>query len=161
MADTSPQPRRQRRTFIERRTDKIVNARSLTVGLAVTFVLLALAGAVVIWIVDKHDFPSLGLATWWSLQTVTTVGYGDVVPTTVVGRLIGGVELVLGVSFVAFLTAGVTSNVIQREGARAEEADNAQRQQEAKAILDALAESRGAITALDTRLDAIESKLSG
>jgi voltage-gated potassium channel len=161
MADTSPQPRRQRRTFIERRTDKIVNARSLTFGLAMTFVLLALAGAVVIWIVDQHDFPSLGLATWWSLQTVTTVGYGDVVPTTVVGRLIGGVELVLGVSFVAFLTAGVTSNVIQREGEKTEQADNAQRQQEAKAILDALAETRGAITALDTRLDAIESKLSG
>jgi voltage-gated potassium channel Kch len=161
MARPHLKPRAERRTFIERRTDKIVNARSLTVGLAITFVLLALAGAVVIWIVDRHDFPSLGVATWWSLQTVTTVGYGDVVPTTVVGRLIGGVELVLGVSFVAFLTAGVTSNVIQREGARAEEAENAEREQEANAILDALTETRNAITALDSRLDAIESKLSG
>src|SRR6476659_7219346 len=95
------------RALAIRRVRRIANARSVTWGLAVTFVLLALVGAVVERIVDPHDFPTLGLALWWSLQTVTTVGYGDVVPTTNVGRFIGGIELVIGVSFIAFLTAGV------------------------------------------------------
>jgi voltage-gated potassium channel len=69
-------------------------------------------------IADPHNFPSFGLAVWWALQTITTVGYGDVVPTTALGKVVGSVEMVIGVSFIAFLTAGVTSTVIQRGGRR-------------------------------------------
>jgi voltage-gated potassium channel len=90
---------------------------------------------------------------------VTTVGYGDVVPTTVVGRLIGGVELVLSVSFVAFLTAGVTSAVVERSGAKSEELKRDRQERDARTIVEALTETREAITALDRRLDTIESKL--
>src|ERR1700675_3027803 len=110
MTDHSdPAPQTPGGTLMERRVQRIVNARSLTIGLAVTFVLLAFVGAIVMRIVDHHNFPSLGLAVWWALQTVTTVGYGDIVPTTTAGRVIGGIEMVLGISFIAFITAGVTS----------------------------------------------------
>ena len=111
-------------------------------------------------IVDPDNFPSLGLAIWWALQTVTTVGYGDVVPTTAVGRVIGGIEMVLGISFITFLTAGVTSIVIQRGSAKAQAVERAQDEHDAKTILDALIETRAAITALDARLDRIESKIT-
>ena len=127
-------------------------------GLAITFVGLAFVGAIVMRIVDPDNFPSLGLAVWWALQTVTTVGYGDVVPTTAVGRVIGGIEMVLGVSFIAFLTAGVTSTVIQRANAKAQVAQHAQDERNAETILDALVETREAITATNARLDRIESK---
>ena len=90
-------------------------------------------------IADPDNFPNLGLAVWWALQTVTTVGYGDVVPTTVFGRVVGGIEMVLGVSFIAFLTAGVTSTVIQRREAGTAEDERAQREREVETILDALA----------------------
>ena len=56
------------------------------------------------------------------------MGYGDVVPTTAAGRFIGGPEMVIGVSFIAFLTAGVTSAVVQREQAGA--AEDEQRREE-------------------------------
>jgi voltage-gated potassium channel len=147
-------------SLIDRRVRKIVNARSVTLGLAATFVLLALVGAVVERIVDPHDFPSLGLALWWSLQTVTTVGYGDVVPKTDLGRVVGGIELVLGVSFIAFLTAGVTSAVVERAGAKSEELKRDRQERDARTIVEALTETREAITALDRRLDTIESKLT-
>jgi voltage-gated potassium channel len=111
----------------------------------------------VIRILDEHDFPSFGLAVWWALQTVTTVGYGDVVPTTDAGRLVGGVELVLGVSFVAFLTAGVTSTVVQRGQAGAQDAERAREERDLHTIVDALTEIRDAIADLDKRLDDIES----
>ena len=39
-------------------------------------------------VADHDNFPSIGRGMWFSVQTVTTVGYGDVVPTTVAGRLI-------------------------------------------------------------------------
>ncbi len=129
-----------------------MNARSVTVGLAATLLALSLVGAVVMRIADAHNFPSLGLAVWWALQTVTTVGYGDVVPTTAAGRVVGGIEMVLGVSFIAFLTAGVTSTVIQRGQAQAQGADASQQQQDVQTIVDALTEIRQAIADLDTRL---------
>jgi voltage-gated potassium channel len=156
-SDLAPGP--GQRPLIERRVRKIANARSVTVSLALTFVVLAFVGAIVIEIVDRHDFSSFGSAVWWALQTVTTVGYGDVVPTTRVGQVVGGIEMVLGVSFIAFLTAGVTSTVIDRAEASAKEADRVNDERRTQAVLDVLAETRGQIAALDKRLDAIESKL--
>ena len=150
---------RHHMSLIDRRVSKIVNARSVTLGLATTFFLLSLVAAIVIRLVDHHDFPTLGLAVWWSLQTVTTVGYGDIVPTTDIGRVIGGAELVLSISFIAFLTAGVTSTVIHNQESRAQAADRAKQSDDAQAILEALTQAREAITALDSRLASIEAKL--
>ena len=150
-----------RGTLIERRARRIANARSATVGLAVTFVVMALAGAMVIRLLDERDFPTFGLAVWWALQTVTTVGYGDVVPKTDVGRFVGGVEMVLGVSFIAFLTAAVTSTAVRRGQAGAEEAERAREARDLQTMVEAMSDLRQAVGALDTRLDRIESRLGG
>ena len=157
--DSDPAPRTEP-PFIERPVQRIANARSVTFGLAAAFVLLSVVGAIVMRIVDQDNFPSLGLAVWWALQTITTVGYGDVVPTTDAGRVVGGIVMVLGVSFIAFLTAGVTSTVIQRGGAAATEADRAHQERRHQTIVDALTETRNAIAELDKRLDQIESRIT-
>ena len=68
--------------------------------------------------------------------------------------------MVIGISFIAFLTAGVTSTVIQRASAKAQAVERAHDERDAKTILDALVEARGAITELDARLDRIESKIT-
>ena len=119
---------------------------------------LALVGAIVIRIADPDNFPSFGLAVWWALQTVTTVGYGDIVPTTSLGQVVGGIVMVLGISFIAFLTAGVTSVVVQRGQAGAEEAERLREEKDLQTIVDALAEIRGAIADLDKRYDNMESR---
>jgi voltage-gated potassium channel Kch len=154
----APEPGRP--SLVERRIQRVADARFLTVGLALTFLLLAFVGAIVIELIDRHDFSSFGSAFWWALQTVTTVGYGDVVPTTRSGQIVGGIEMVFGVSFIAFLTAGVTSTVIQRGDVKAKEADRAHLEGETQRILDALTDTRGDIAALDKRLDVIERKMS-
>ena len=156
--DVTPPP--ERPSFVERRVRRIANARSLVLGLSLTFFGLAFVGAIVMRIADPHNFPSLGLAIWWALQTVTTVGYGDVVPTTAVGRVIGSIEMVIGISFIAFVTAGVTSTVIQRASAKAQAVERAHDERDAKTIFDALVETRQAITELDARLDRIEAKVT-
>jgi voltage-gated potassium channel len=152
-------PNTERRSLTERQVRRIANARSVTIGLAVTFLALAFVGAVVIRIADEQDFPSFGLAVWWALQTVTTVGYGDVVPTTNLGRVVGGVVMVMGVSFIAFVTAGVTSTVIRRERTGAEEAERAQRERDLQSIGHSLAEIGRGISDLEKRLGGIESRL--
>ena len=146
-------------SLLERRVERIANARSVTLGLAATTLALALIGAVAIWIVDEDDFTSFGSAVWWALQTVTTVGYGDVVPTTRVGRVVGGFTMLIGASFMAFLTAGVTSAVIHRGQAEAQEDERTRSERDLRTVVGALAETRDAIAALDKRLENIESRL--
>jgi voltage-gated potassium channel len=140
-------------SFVERRIRRIVNARSVTLGLAVTFVGLALVGGVIIRFVDDENFPSVGVGIWWALQTVTTVGYGDVVPSTFAGRTIGGLVMVIGIAFISFVTAGVTSTLVQRSAREGSEADRAHQEEIAERIVDQL-------TDLGKRLDAIDSKLA-
>ena len=63
----------------------------------------------------------------------------------------------ISVSFIAFLTAGVTSTVIQRGQTQAQESEGVKRERDVQTIVDALAETRQAITDLDKRLESIES----
>jgi len=147
-------------SLIERRVQHVVNARSATVGLAGTFVGLAVVGAILMRFADPHNFPSIGLAIWWALQTVTTVGYGDVVPTTDAGRIVGGVEMVIGVAFIAFVTAGVTSAVLQRGQVQEQEAERRRDEQNTQSVIDALAQTEDTLKELGDRLAGIESKLS-
>ena len=89
-------------------------------GIIASFtVVITVAGGVVAWLTERHDFPSLGAALWWSLQTVTTVGYGDVVPTTTGGRVIGAVVMVTGIGFLTVITAAVTAVLIETGRRRA------------------------------------------
>ncbi len=78
-----------------------------------TFV-LTLAGGFGAWLIDRKDFDGLGDALWWAVQTVTTVGYGDVVPEHVSGRLIGVVLMLQGIALLTVITAAVTATLIEQ-----------------------------------------------
>jgi voltage-gated potassium channel Kch len=150
----------KQRSVVERRIQRIINARSVTLGLAVTFVFLALIGGILIRFVDHENFPSVGLGIWWALQTVTTVGYGDVVPTTLAGRVIGGIVMVIGIAFISFVTAGVTSALVRRAGEESRAADRAHVIENTQRIIDELAKNGQALADLEQRIEAIDSKLA-
>ncbi|HYX98276.1 MAG TPA: ion channel [Mycobacterium sp.] len=57
---------------------------------------------------------SFGKALWWSITTVTTVGYGDVYPVTNTGRVIAVLLMIGGISLVGVVTAALASWVIER-----------------------------------------------
>jgi voltage-gated potassium channel len=84
--------------------------------LAVTII-----GGVLIWLVDHDEFPNLGTSLWWSLQTVTTVGYGDVVPHATSGRVIGAVLMLQGIGFITVVAAAVTASLIEQARGRSDE----------------------------------------
>jgi voltage-gated potassium channel len=64
--------------------------------------------------VDHKNFTTLGQGLWWAVQTVTTVGYGDHVPTTAAGQLMAAAVMLLGLAFLAVITAAITSTFVAR-----------------------------------------------
>jgi voltage-gated potassium channel len=79
---------------------------------------VAVAFAALMRLVDQEDFPTFGLALWWAVSTVTTVGYGDVVPTTATGRGIASVLMVIGFASLSLLTGIVASLLVQERSER-------------------------------------------
>lgn len=57
---------------------------------------------------------SFGKAVWWSITTVTTVGYGDLYPVTVTGRCIAVALMLGGISLIGVVTASLASWIVQR-----------------------------------------------
>ena len=68
--------------------------------------------------VDPKTFHTVWSGMWWAVETVTTVGYGDIVPQQTAGRLIGGFLMLGGLSLLAVVTAAVTSGFVSRAQAR-------------------------------------------
>lgn len=58
---------------------------------------------------QPQAFASIPSAMWWTMVTLTTVGYGDVVPATALGRVIGGITMITGILMVALPTGVVVT----------------------------------------------------
>jgi voltage-gated potassium channel len=100
-----------------RRLDKSLVTGRILLYLVGTITILAVAFAAIMRVVDRHDYPSFGLALWWSVQTVTTVGYGDVTPTQPFGRLVAAGLMVIGFASLSLLSGITASALIARRRA--------------------------------------------
>jgi voltage-gated potassium channel len=69
---------------------------------------LAISGAILVHWLDS-GIGSFGDALWWAVTTVSTVGYGDVVPTDTAGRLVGVALMLVGISLMPTVTSLVVS----------------------------------------------------
>lgn len=69
-------------------------------------------------IVDPSTFDNVWLAMWWAVQTVTTVGYGDVVPGGTAGKIIASLLMLGGLSLFAVVTGAITSSFVAQVQAR-------------------------------------------
>lgn len=91
----------------------------MAVYLVATFWAIAvLAFGVVERLVDPETFHSIWLGIWWAVETVTTVGYGDIVPNQTAGKIIAAFLMVGGLSLIAVVTAAITSGFVSRADAQ-------------------------------------------
>ena len=113
-------------------------------------------GGSAVWPLERGvrggTFGSWGDSLWWAVTSITTTGYGDHVPVTLAGRLVGAVVMMAGVAIVGGVAAGVAL-VVTRAAAHAEEQAL---EREAKSLEQRL-ESR--LDGLDVRLARIEEQL--
>ena len=124
-----------------------LTARRAAVIIAGYTVFVTLAGGLVAWLTDGKDFHSLGEGLWWALQTITTVGYGDVVPSSGTGRAIGAFVMISGIAFLTVITAAVTATLIEAARRRAPHARD--REEMAELMLEVTSRLR----AIEARLD--------
>ena len=94
---------------------------------------------------DRREYEHLTEAFWYTLQTITTVGYGDVTPTDVSGRLVGAVVMLLGIASLSMLTATITSSFVEAR--------------QAGRLADAAAEDRATRASLEARLEEVIERL--
>jgi voltage-gated potassium channel len=89
----------------------VASGRIIPYLIALMFLIMFL-GAVAVRVLSPHSFSSFGNALWWSATTVTTIGYGDVVPATSGGRVVAVFVMFASVATVSFTTAVVTATFV-------------------------------------------------
>ena len=94
-------------TLIER----IFNSRRLRTVIAVLSLAIVFFGY--IFYISEPDVKTFGDGIWWSLVTITTVGYGDITPGTPLGRVVAGTLMLFGLILIATLTAIISAKFIR------------------------------------------------
>ena len=100
--------------FAMRRLEGALESGRILRYLMTAIVGIALASGVIMRLVDHEDFPSLGVALWWSVTTVTTVGYGDVVPVQPAGRAVAAFLMIIGFASLSLLTGIIASVLVHK-----------------------------------------------
>ena len=136
-------------TRLETRIDsalaRATTPRGAAIVIAATSTAMTIVAGVLVTIVDRESFPTLGSGLWWAVQTVTTVGYGDSVPGSFLGRTVAVAVMLLGIGFLTVITAAITSTFVARS------------RRERTASASPTAEQ---LRALDERLERIEAALT-
>jgi voltage-gated potassium channel len=130
----------------------LVAAKLLTSRQGFRYVALATGMLVVvagfaISIADSESFPNPWLGIWWAITTVSTVGYGDVVPHTVAGRVLAGALMFVGIGFLSMLTATIASTFVSHDRENEDREDDSEHE-----------ELITILRRIERRLDALEAK---
>jgi len=105
-----------------RLSTRALRPRNAAFVIAAIWMIGVIAFGIIERIADPETFPSIWLAFWWAIQTVTTVGYGDVVPGEASGKAMAAVLMIVGLAFLSVVTATITSVFVARRQAELAEA---------------------------------------
>ena len=130
-----------------RGVDRAVTPRGAAIVIAVATIAITFVSGLVMTLLDRDNYPSIGEGLWWAVQTTTTVGYGDNVPTTAAGRFLATLVMFFGIGFLTVITAAITSTFVAR--ARSEQLRTGDEPATAKQFRE-----------LDERLERIEAALT-
>src|SRR3954454_17589177 len=134
-----------------RRPPSVRGAASVIVTVTAAVVI---GGGILMRVFDHTEYPNIWVGMWWALQTVTTVGYGDVTPQHLIGRVIAAFVMLEGIAFLAIVTAAITSTFVARAAH-----EQLETTQPADAAAAAAAELEARLAAIAQRLDRIEQLL--
>ena len=106
-----PSPIERRMSKFLREPPKLRTAASVIVT---TTLVIVVGGGALFRVLDHKEYPDIWTGMWFALQTVTTVGYGDVTPRDASGKLVAALIMLEGIAFLAIITAAITSTFVAR-----------------------------------------------
>jgi voltage-gated potassium channel Kch len=113
---------------VERRMSKFMreppSVRVAASVIVTATVVVVVGSGILMRLLDHAEYRNVWVGMWWALQTVTTVGYGDVTPAHRSGRFVATFVLLEGIAFLAITTAVITSTFVARAQAEREQADS-------------------------------------
>ena len=150
-------PRVARPNLIERRMSRFLreppSVRTAASVIVTATAIVVVGGGVLMRLLDHDESSNIWVGMWWALQTVTTVGYGDVTPTHTSGRIVAAFVMLEGIAFLTIIIAAITSTLVARADAARDTADAKEEDKAMKRIEAALGE-------LNARLDRLEATLA-
>ena len=76
----------------------------------VTILIVWLLGGIIIRIIEPETFNNIGSSLWWTIVSMTTVGYGDYYPKTSIGRIVAIIIMLSGIGLISIVTATIASS---------------------------------------------------
>ena len=131
---------------VKRWYERLSLRRAVGTILGVALVLVAVAGLLA-RLVEPETYTSIGLAYWWAVTNVSTVGYGDVVPETPPGRIVAAGLMLTGLALIPTLTSVIVSVLLSK-----------QRRYEAERIEQLESEQAALLTRIEERLARLEER---
>lgn len=104
---------------VKRKINGILHTNGLIYILYINAALVIISSV----IISYTESMSFGDALWWSIVTCTTVGYGDISPSTTVGRVVAVILMLFGIGLIGMLTGAITTFFTQRDKQPADEND--------------------------------------
>ena len=89
----------------------LADVADIVLVVAAAIFLVVLIGGNLIYTLEPEHFGNAFRGAWWALVTMTTVGYGDIVPETSAGKLVAAVLMVLGLALFAMLTGTISVKI--------------------------------------------------
>jgi voltage-gated potassium channel len=146
-------PRVARPNLVERRMSRFLreppSVRTAASVIVTATAIVVVAGGVAMRLLDQDEYPNVWVGMWWAMQTVTTVGYGDVTPAHTSGRIVAAFVMLEGIAFLTIIIAAITSTFVARAAAERQAANE-----------DTDERTEAAFDDLRARLDRVEAMLS-
>ena len=130
------------------------SVRYATAAIISTIIFLVVVGALLIQVLAPDEYTNFGEAIWFTLQTVTTVGYGDNPPVSGIGRIVASVVMLVSIGLITVTTAAITSLFIRSVSRERNEADQL-------VLTESLTRIETALAAAHERLERLERKAAG
>lgn len=94
----------------------ISSVRRIIIFLSILIILVMILGTIM-FVVEgqKNGFDSIPQSIYWAIVTITTVGYGDITPATVVGKFVSSLIMLLGYSIIAVPTGIITAEMLKKK----------------------------------------------
>ena len=139
-------------TIFNRKGGSPITGKGITTAILAT-VIIVWVGSLMVLNAERDaqgaTITNFGDALWWAMETITTVGYGDVVPVTPQGRFFATGVMLLGISVLGAVTAWLSATVMHQ---------TTNRPAPAQEVMDELAELKAMVASLQEKVGVTETK---